>query len=175
MQCSDRLVTTTPYGVLTLRVMAQAVLYSFYKNIVLTLTLFFYTFNTGFSGTSLYESLVYSGFNFFLGLPIFGVGVLDRDISAANSLAHPVVYESGRVNMLLSMRKMSQWILHAIVHACIVYFVPYFTWRTAGTWASNGQVSGLYCFGLTVYTCLIFAMNWKVRTVLVCNATTTPH
>ena len=78
--------------------MSQAVLYSFYKNIVLTLTLFFFTFSTGFSGTSLYESLVYSGFNFFLGLPIFGVGFLDRDISADNCLAHPVVYLSGEPN-----------------------------------------------------------------------------
>lgn len=73
----------------------QAVLYSFYKNIVLTLTLFFYTFSTGFSGTSLYESLVYAGFNFFLGLPIFCVGVLERDISEKSCLAHPIVYASG--------------------------------------------------------------------------------
>ena len=23
-------------------------------------------------------------------------------------------------------------------------------------------MDGMYCFGTTVYTCLIFAMNWKV-------------
>lgn len=57
---------------------AKVFLYSFFKNVVITLTLFFYTAMAGWSGTSFYESLVYSGFNFFLGLPIIAVGVIDR-------------------------------------------------------------------------------------------------
>ena len=36
--------------------------------------------------------------------------------------------------MLLNMRKMAQWIVHAIIHAIIIYFVPFFAWRTGGTW-----------------------------------------
>jgi hypothetical protein len=37
------------------------ILYSFYKNIVLTFILFYYLFFTGFSGQSLFEDYVYSG------------------------------------------------------------------------------------------------------------------
>lgn len=37
------------------------ILYSFYKNIVLTFILFYYLFFTGFSGQSLFEDWVYSG------------------------------------------------------------------------------------------------------------------
>jgi hypothetical protein len=40
---------------------SQVILYSFYKNIVLTMILFYYSFFTGFSGTSLYQDFVYSG------------------------------------------------------------------------------------------------------------------
>ena len=40
----------------------QVILYSFYKNIVLTFILFYYLFFTGFSGQSLFEDWVYSGY-----------------------------------------------------------------------------------------------------------------
>ena len=73
----------------------QTVLYSFYKNVVITLTLFLFSFVSAISGTSLYDSLVYSGFNFFLGLPIFGLGFLERDLSERTCLTHPEVYVSG--------------------------------------------------------------------------------
>lgn len=43
------------------------------------------------SGTSLYESWVYTSFNFVLGLPIIFFGMLDRDISADFALKHPQV------------------------------------------------------------------------------------
>lgn len=38
------------------------ILYSFYKNIVLTMILFYYSFYTGFSGQSLFQDYVYSGY-----------------------------------------------------------------------------------------------------------------
>jgi phospholipid-transporting ATPase len=66
------------HGRWSYRRMAKVFLYSFFKNVVLTFTLFYYNIFTGWSGTSLYESLVYSGFNFFLGLPIIAVGIFDR-------------------------------------------------------------------------------------------------
>jgi magnesium-transporting ATPase (P-type) len=41
---------------------AQVILYSFYKNIVLTMILFYFSFFTGFSGQSLYDDWVYAGY-----------------------------------------------------------------------------------------------------------------
>ena len=43
------------------------------------------------SGVSIYESWVYTGFNFILGLPIIFYGIQDRDISAAFAMANPEV------------------------------------------------------------------------------------
>ena len=68
---------------------SQVVLYSFYKNIVITLSLFYFNALSSFSGVSFYESLVYSSYNFVLGLPIIFLGIIDRDISAQTVLAHP--------------------------------------------------------------------------------------
>jgi magnesium-transporting ATPase (P-type) len=62
------------------RRLTKVVLYSFYKNVVITLTLFFFNALAGFSGTSMYESIIYATYNFVLGLPIIAVGVLDQDV-----------------------------------------------------------------------------------------------
>jgi magnesium-transporting ATPase (P-type) len=69
------------HGHWSYRRMSKVFLYSFFKNTVITLTLFYFNVYTGWSGTSLYESLVYSGFNFFLGLPIIAVGIFDRCVA----------------------------------------------------------------------------------------------
>jgi hypothetical protein len=48
---------------------SKVILYSFYKNIVLTFVLFAYTWLTGFSGQSLLEDYVYTSYNFMLAMP----------------------------------------------------------------------------------------------------------
>ncbi len=50
-----------------------------------------FSYYTAVSGTSLYESWVYTGFNFILGLPIIFFGILDRDLSADFVLKYPQV------------------------------------------------------------------------------------
>ena len=76
------------HGRWSYRRMAKVFLYSFFKNVVITFTLFYFNVFTGWSGASLYESLVYSGFNFFLGLPIITIGIFDR---CAARLVHSFV------------------------------------------------------------------------------------
>jgi phospholipid-translocating P-type ATPase (flippase) len=56
------------------RRMSKVILYSFYKNMVLTFILFYYLFFTGFSGQSLFNDLVYSAFNFLCAMPIIWYG-----------------------------------------------------------------------------------------------------
>jgi phospholipid-transporting ATPase len=72
------------------RRLCKVILYSFYKNIALTFILFYYCFFTGFSGQSLYESLVYSGYNFFLAMPILCVGLFDKDVDARTAVSAQV-------------------------------------------------------------------------------------
>jgi phospholipid-transporting ATPase len=85
------------------RRMSKVVLYSFYKNIVLTLTTFYFSWYNGFSGSMIFDDLLFAGFNFFLGWPAVGLGVFDRDISEENILLQPQVYMSGRMNLNLNL------------------------------------------------------------------------
>jgi magnesium-transporting ATPase (P-type) len=145
------------------RRMTKVVLYSFYKNVVITLCLFYFTALTGFSGTSFYESNVYSSYNFVLGLPIIFAGIIDRDVSARTALDHPSVYEVGRKYADLNMKKILTWICWAILHSVLVFWLVYgIMGPTEGSWSSDGLNSGLSEAGLTHFNTLVWAMQFEV-------------
>lgn len=80
------------------------VLYSFFKNLVLVSTLFYYCNYSGFSGTMFLDSIVFSGFNFYLGLPIVMIGIWDKDVDSEVVYRHSrLAYQTGRFGELLSM------------------------------------------------------------------------
>ena len=74
------------------RRMSKVIVYSFFKNIVLTFVLFYYQADCGWSGTSFYEAWVYSGFNFFLAFTPLAFGWFDVDTSAETVRKYPRPY-----------------------------------------------------------------------------------
>ena len=101
------------------------VLNSFYKNMVLTMVLFLFTFFSGYSGQSLFEdnvswqltllslertltcyspcAQIYMMYNIVLALPVVSLGVFDRDISEGALLSYPFFYVSGRMKLDLNI------------------------------------------------------------------------
>ena len=80
------------------RRLAKVILYSFYKNVMLSMTMFYYTFSNAYSGTSLYEDYVYALFNVtFCGLPVIAIGALDRDLTVETVEKNPLLYREGRL------------------------------------------------------------------------------
>ena len=135
---------------------SKVFLYCMHKNIVITLTLFWYQYFAAMSGVTIYESWVYTGFNFILGLPIVFFGIQDRDLSAEFVVANPEVYSTGRTNVFLRITTIGGWILNAVVFAvtlCLLfYYAGYQSFSTLG-------VFGL---GTTVYVGTCNALQWKV-------------
>lgn len=83
---------------------SKLVLYSFFKNLVLVSTLFYYCNYSGFSGTVYIDTIVFSGYNFYLGLPIVIFGIWDQDIDIDIVLKYPnLAYQTGRCGELLSL------------------------------------------------------------------------
>jgi hypothetical protein len=139
--------------------------------VVITLSLFYYTALTGFSGTSFYESLVYSTYNFVLGLPIIFAGILDRDISASTALAHPFVYAVGLRYEDLNLRKIGTWIWWACIHSVIVFWTVFGVMgvntgdpaRPVETgWSKGAMQDGMAVAGLTQFCVLVWAMQFEV-------------
>lgn len=135
---------------------SRVFLYSMHKNMVLTLTLFWYSYYTAMSGTSLYESWVYTGYNFILGLPIISFGILDRDLSSKFQQIHPQAYATGRDNAYLNIISIGSWILNAVIFAVILCLLCYtMLYSTFTDWS-------LYTFGTAVYTALCMSLQFKV-------------
>ncbi|ETV68417.1 hypothetical protein, variant 2 [Aphanomyces astaci] len=134
---------------------AKVILYSFYKNMSLVIVLFLYNFYNGQSGTSLFESFVMAGWNFFLALPIIAIGIFDEDVSPEQAMAFPPLYLSGQRNEDLNIKYFSWWIFNAFYHAFISFFLPVYIVRGFTTEAFHVQ-------GTTIYSGLLMTMNLKV-------------
>ena len=135
---------------------SKVFLYCMHKNMVITLTLFWFNFFTAMSGVSFYESWVYTGFNFILGLPIVFLGVQDRDLSARFASENPEVYATGRRNVYLTMLNICGWIFNAVVYSTVLCLLFYY--------AANPSFMpfGLYGMGTTVFVGTLNALQWKV-------------
>jgi len=135
---------------------SQAFLYSLHKNAVITFMLFWYTYMTSVSGTSPFQSWVYSGYNLVLGLPAVFYGILDRDLSAEFVLKHPQTYSTGKHNVHLSSGSVMSWILNALCYAIILCSMYYYACR------DTFETYGIYDFGTIAFTGLVMAMQFKM-------------
>ncbi|KAG5185933.1 hypothetical protein JKP88DRAFT_310634 [Tribonema minus] len=148
------------------RRLCKVILYSFYKNIALTFILFYYCFYSGLSGQSLYESLVYSGYNFFLALPILCVGLFDRDVNDRAAAAAPRLYRVGTHNLDLNVRVTVLWMAQAVLDSVLIFFIPVAAYGgSEAVFSAAGHHDGLYVFGTTVYSALVLCMLLKVVTI----------
>lgn len=135
---------------------SKVFLYSMHKNMSLICTLFWFSFFAAVSGTSQYQSWIYSGFNFVLGLPIILFGIMDRDLSDTFMLKYPETYGTGRTNVLLRISKISQWILNACAYGVVVDLMMYYVMRP------YFENDGLYEFGTFVIVGLQLSLQLKV-------------
>ncbi len=108
------------------------------------------------SGTSPYESWVYTGFNFILGLPIIFYGIFDRDISADFCLAHPQTYSTGRTNSQLNVVAIARWIFNAVIYSIVLCLLSYYVC------VPTFEELGIYEAGTIVFVALCMALQAKV-------------
>lgn len=156
---------------------SKLVLYSFFKNLVLVSTLFYYCNYSGFSGTIYLDSIVFSGYNFYLGMPIVMMGIWDKDVSVEAVLRHPkLAYQTGRLGELLSMSSFLRWCLSAFFQGMILFAVAIRViagsadasqgwdtdYRSVEIKNFHGRDGGIYVDGFFLYTCVVVCMHLKV-------------
>ena len=138
---------------------ATLILFSFYKNAVMVYCLFFFSTSTGFSGTSVYQSHFTSAYNIYLAAQIFWLGMFDRDADEGWILSHPRCYDSGRLNLDLSLKAVLSWQINALLHGIVIYYVGY-----AAMLKGRGGVydsGSLGIFGTTLMIVIAVSMNFK--------------
>lgn len=106
--------------------LAEMVPCFFYKNVVFTLTCFWYGIYNDFDGSYLYEYTYLMFYNLaFTSLPVIFLAVLDQDVSDSVSLVVPQLYRSGILGLEWSQYKFFWYMLDGLYQSVISFYFPY--------------------------------------------------
>ncbi len=142
------------------------VVYSFYKNIALVITQFWFGIQSQFTGQSLYDGFVGNIYNVFFTSGILVTAVLDKDASERILMAHPELYRSGILNERFTSRVFWTWWLEGLWDSVVIYVLCVVAMQNNIT-KPNGQMGGVDTTGFVVYSAAVLVVN--VRLALVNN------
>ena len=142
---------TLVHGAWSYQRITKTILFSFYKNIALYMTQFWYTFQNVFSGAIIYESWTLSFYNvFFTVLPPLVLGILDQFISARLLDRYPQLYTLGQKNQFFRLRNFYSWVANATYHSLLLYYVGEYLWYD-DLKMIDGTVAGHWVWGSALY------------------------
>ena len=130
-------------------------------------------FFSKFSGNTIYDAILYTIFNvIFTSVPPVVYAGLERDVSIDSMMIVPEIYDmDGRRKWYMSHARFWLSLLLGILHAAIVFFVPYFAMQPFTT--RNGYNIGFVEIGLVVYFCVVVIVI--VRIASICSYWTYLH
>lgn len=150
----------------------KVVTYFFYKNLTFTLTQFWFTFQTGFSGQRFYDDWFQSLYNvIFTALPVIIIGLFDKDVSATLSKQYPELYKEGIRNTFFRWRVVATWAFFAIYQSLILYY--FIVDSSSRAVNSAGKIFGLWDVSTMAFTCIVVTVN--LRLLMMCNTITRWH
>ncbi|MQL96868.1 hypothetical protein Taro_029549 [Colocasia esculenta] len=152
--------------------LCKVITYFFYKNLTFTLTQFWFTFQTGFSGQRFYDDWFQSLYNvIFTALPVIIVGLFDKDVSASLSKKYPELYKEGIRNMFFKWRVVAVWAFFSVYQSLVFYNFTVSASRKGNS--SSGKIFGLWDVSTMAFTCVVVTVN--LRLLLACNSITRWH
>ncbi|KAH7856369.1 hypothetical protein Vadar_000649 [Vaccinium darrowii] len=150
----------------------KVVMYFFYKNLTFTLTQFWYTFHTGFSGQRFYDDWFQSLYNvIFTALPVIAVGLFEKDVSASLSKRFPELYMEGIRNTYFNRRVVVTWALFSLYQSLVVY--NFVATSSSNSVDSSGKMFGLWDVSTMAFNCIVVTVN--LRILLMCDTITRWH
>jgi len=153
------------HGAWSYQRVSKAILFSFYKNITLYMTQFWYTFRNVFSGQVIYESWLLSYYNvFFTVLPPLALGILDQFISARLLDRYPQLYQMGQKNESFRVKVFVQWVANAVYHSIVLYVFAELIWY-GDLMQGDGKIAGHWVWGTAFYAAVLFTVLGKAALV----------
>lgn len=139
---------------------SNAILYSFYKNITLYMTQFWFVFYNLFSGQSLVESWTLTLYNvLFTVFPPFIMGVFDQFVNARLLDRYPQLYQLGQQRKFFNVKIFWGWVLNGFFHSAVIFVCLLWVNQT-GAYLPNGQVANNWTWGTMIYTtCTLTALG----------------
>lgn len=106
------------HGAWSYQRISKVILYSFYKNIALFMTQFWYSGQNAFSGQIIYESWTLTFYNvFFTAAPPFVLGIFDQYVSARLLDRYPQLYRLTQSGVFFKMHSFWSWVANGFYHS----------------------------------------------------------
>ncbi|KAJ7350407.1 calcium transporting ATPase [Mycena albidolilacea] len=153
------------HGAWSYRRLSKLILYSFYKNITLYMTQFWFAFFNNFSGQIAYESWTLSMYNvLFSLLPPLVIGIFDQFVSARILDRYPQLYTLGQKNVFFTKTAFWMWVGNALYHSFLLYgFSIILFWGDLKQ--SDGLDSGHWFWGTTLYLAVLLTVLGKAALI----------
>lgn len=154
------------HGAWSYQRISVAILYSFYKNIALYMTQFWYVFANAFSGQSIMESWTLTFYNlFFTVLPPFVMGVFDQFVSSRLLERYPQLYKLGQKGQFFSVTIFWGWIINGFYHSAVTFIGSVLFYRYGFALHKHGEVADHWSWGVAIYTTSILIVLGKASLV----------
>ncbi|KAL8981393.1 MAG: hypothetical protein Q9205_003812 [Flavoplaca limonia] len=153
------------HGAWSYQRISKVILYSFYKNITMFMTQFWYSFQNAFSGQIIVESWTLSFYNvFFTVMPPFVMGIFDQFISARLLDRYPQLYQLGQKGVFFKMHSFFSWVLNGFYHSLLAYILFELVWYY-DLIQSDGKIAGHWVWGTMVYSAVLATVLGKAALV----------
>eukprot|EP00164_Ancoracysta_twista_P004223 GFYU01005686.1.p1 GENE.GFYU01005686.1~~GFYU01005686.1.p1 ORF type:complete len:1561 (-),score=558.29 GFYU01005686.1:520-5202(-) len=140
---------------------AKCVLYFFYKNMLLAMTLFWYSWFNMSSATSFYDPTYVALYNLvFTSIPVFVMGIFDQDVSRTKTQNAPEMYGYQRNKPTLSFKSFRNTLFEAICHGFIIVFLT--VWPLNENVYRDGSTADLWVIGTAVYTNMLLVVTTRL-------------
>lgn len=139
------------------------VCYNFYKNILLTMPLFWYGFMSVFSGQLFYNTWTFQLFNLvYSAFPILIYALFDEEQPANLLMLEPCFYEMSLNHRHFNPKVFWGWILEAMSHSfCIVVCVVQGL-NLVSCDSEGGRMNSLAGSGIVVFGTIVLFANFKI-------------
>lgn len=142
---------------------AVLICFNFYKNVLITIPLFYYGFFSAFSGQELYNMWSYQFFNiFFAALPICLYAMFDREVEYEKLENDPKYYRIGMESKFFSTKVFWRWVLEASVQGLAVVAVCVFAICLYTGNKHNGKMDNMWVASELIFGVIVIIVNIKV-------------
>lgn len=115
--------------------------YFFYKNVLYVFPIWFFGFYSSFSGTSIYDPILYYFYNItFTGLPIIWFAVMDWEYPREVFLSRPKLYRIGLRDDLFNPYVFWKWFFYGFWQGALLMFCSFLTLTTVNVHGDTGSL-----------------------------------
>jgi magnesium-transporting ATPase (P-type) len=139
--------------------MSNLVCYVFYKNVLCSITMFWFNMYNGFSGQKMFAEGAIQMFNLlFTSIPILFYGCYDQDVPSDVVRKHPKMYMDGVHNRYFNAKVFWSWVFTALWQSVIMCLLSFVIFKTE----SKGETAPFWGPGALAYTAVIMIVNGKL-------------